>query len=246
MPKGSQRVLRLRHSANFQFAREYVLQRRRGFLFVLISLISLFVFAALTEAVLDGHTEQLDRYVLSVLRNPLDMNVPVGPAWLSRVLIDISTLGDITVLSMVTVAALGFLLLAKRYRYFLVLLLCIPSGALLMAVLKDLIQRQRPDVVPHLVSVTHASFPSGHSMISAIVYLTIGMLLLKVIERKRLKIYTFSCFALLTILIGLSRIYLGVHYPTDVLAGWLAGVAWAVFSYGIVTIVLRRFRRTLE
>lgn len=228
----------VRRIARLELNRAHDLVRRHAHaaILLLVSAISLFLFAELTEEVLERDTEAFDRAVLLSLRDPADVHSPIGPQWLTKVLIDISSLGDVTILTLVTVASLGFLLLARRYRYFVAVLLLVPSGTMIMLLLKTLIQRQRPDIVPHLVVVTRESFPSGHSMLAAIVYLTLGGLLVLAMRERRLKGYVLFCFAALTLAIGLSRIYLGVHYPTDVAAGWLAGIAWATFLSAVTGI----------
>jgi undecaprenyl-diphosphatase len=95
-------------------------------------------------------------------------------------------------------------------------------------VLKDAFARPRPQLVPHLSYVTSYSFPSGHSMLSAIVYLTLGTLLSRLVKPLKIKMYIIGIALLLTFLVGISRVYAGVHYPTDVLAGWAAGLTWAL------------------
>jgi undecaprenyl-diphosphatase len=105
------------------------------------------------------------------------------------------------------------------------------SGVIVTAVLKDMFQRPRPDLVPHSAYVFTTSFPSGHSMLSAVTYLTLGALIARSHERKRIKFYFLLAAALVTFLVGVSRVYLGVHWPTDVLAGWTAGAAWAMLSW---------------
>jgi undecaprenyl-diphosphatase len=102
--------------------------------------------------------------------------------------------------------------------------------------------RPRPDLVPHLSPVYTSSFPSGHSLIAAVVYLTLGSLLASVISRPMLKVYVLSVAMLLTTAVGLSRVYLGVHYPTDVLAGWLAGLVWALLCWLVARVLQRRGR----
>src|SRR5207302_4145258 len=119
------------------------------------------------------------------------------------------------------------------------LLVATLGGFLISGLLKNHYERPRPAVVPHLSYVYSSSFPSGHSMLSAVIYLTLGSLLARLAERRRLKIYCVAVAMLLTFLVGVSRVYLGVHYPTDVLAGWAAGLAWAVLCW-LVTRYLQR------
>ena len=93
--------------------------------------------------------------------------------------------------------------------------------------MKALFLRPRPQVVPQLRAVVETSFPSGHAMNSAIIYLTLAALLARLVQPRALKVYFLALAMLMTFLVGLSRVYLGVHYPTDVLAGWTVGLAWA-------------------
>ena len=101
------------------------------------------------------------------------------------------------------------------------------GGLVISSVLKDIIARDRPSIVPHLSYVSTSSFPSGHSMLAAVAYLTLGSLLARLVVERRVKIYILVVALLITGLVGVSRVYMGVHYPTDVLAGWSAGLAWA-------------------
>jgi len=185
------------------------------------------LFAELMEMV-QGETRAFDRAVLLAFRNPLDLANPIGPRWLEIVFRDITSLGGATVLTLMTIAVTGFLLIDGKRDAAVLVLASVAGGVLLSGILKLGVDRPRPDLVPHLVEEYTASFPSGHAMLSAVVYLTLGGLLSRVEGPRRIKIYVLSVSLILAFLIGLSRIYLGVHWPTDVLAGWCAGATWAV------------------
>ena len=139
-----------------------------------------------------------------------------------------------TVLTLMTAAVTGFLLVDGKRAAALFVLASVAGGAVLSTILKLAIARPRPDLVPHLVDVHTASFPSGHAMLSAVVYLTLGGLLSRVEGPRRMKIYVLSVAIILTILIGISRVY------TDVLAGWCAGAAWAMLCWRIALALQRR------
>jgi undecaprenyl-diphosphatase len=114
------------------------------------------------------------------------------------------------------------------------------SGLVLSLVLKNAFDRPRPSLVPHLSHVYTSSFPSGHSMLSAVVYLTLATLVASVVKRPLLKVYVLLLGMSLTLVVGISRVYLGVHYPTDVVAGWIAGLFWALTCSAIAHRMQRR------
>jgi undecaprenyl-diphosphatase len=201
---------------------------------------ALFVFASIAEEVSEGETLGFDRAVLVALREPGNLSEPLGPKWLEVSIADLTSLGGTAVLTTLVIIVSGFMFLGGRHHAALLVLAASIGGGLLSHVLKELFDRARPDVVVHLVGVSNASFPSGHAISSATVYLTLGALLARVQPNRRLKIYTGAVAAALTVMIGLSRIYLGVHYPTDVLAGWCIGAAWAMFCWLIVGWLQRR------
>lgn len=186
------------------------------------------VFAKIADEVVEGETHAFDQAVLRALRNPNDLADPIGPAWLELAMRDITSLGGFTVVILVTLAAIGYLVIDGKRAAALFVMVSIAGGTVLSEGLKHLFARPRPDLVAHLVEVQTASFPSGHAMLSAVIFLTLGALLARIQSRRRLKAYVISVAIVLTLMIGASRVYLGVHWPTDVLAGWCAGAAWAM------------------
>jgi undecaprenyl-diphosphatase len=196
-------------------------------------------FVEIADEVIEGETQDIDDRILMALRerdNPAD---PIGPPWLEELGRDMTALGGVLVLTTLTAAVLGFLLIQRKSHA--ALFLAVATGGALVAslVLKNSFDRPRPDVVPHLSDVMTSSFPSGHSMLSAAIYLTLGAMLARMSEQKRLKLYFLAIAMVLTSLVGLSRVYMGVHYPTDVLAGWTIGLAWAVLCW----LAARRLQR---
>ncbi len=157
--------------------------------------------------------------------------MPIGPPWLQEMGRDATALGGVGWLAFCTGVVAGYLWLDQRRRMMVFLLAAILGGLLVSGGLKQLFNRPRPDVVPHLSHVFTTSFPSGHSLLSAVVYLTLGSLLAASVSRRRLKAYFITVALLLTFFVGISRVYLGVHYPTDVLAGWMAGLIWALMCW---------------
>nr|WP_211113743.1 phosphatase PAP2 family protein [Azospirillum picis] len=199
-----------------------------------------FAFVELAGEVMEGETTAFDRWLLLALRDPLNPEQAGGPWWLARVARDITSLGSTTIVTLVTIAALGFLLLLRKRAAALLVLASVGGGGTLSTVLKSLFDRARPDLVPHGDQVISASFPSGHAMLSAIVYLTLGALLTQFVQGRRTKAYLLIWAMMLTLLVGSTRVYLGVHWPTDVLAGWCVGAAWAALCWVIAEWLQRR------
>lgn len=199
-----------------------------GGLLLVILLLGAF---ALTAEVLEGDTQAFDERVLRALRRAGNPAAPIGPDWLESAALDITALGGAPVLVLAIAAIVGFLLLQGLTRTALFVLAASAGGWALNSLLKVLFARPRPEVVPHLREVMTLSFPSGHAMTSAAVYLTLGALLMRVSARPATKIYCMTVAILATALIGVTRVYLGVHYPTDVLAGWMIGFAWAILCW---------------
>lgn len=175
-----------------------------------------------------GSQFSFDRAIVLAMREPGAMSVPEGPTWLKQVMIDITALGGETVLTLIVALTIGYLLI---YRHWLTAALVFGgtvSGSIAVALTKALVGRQRPNLIDHLVEVGSASFPSGHSANSAIIYLTIALVLLQIVERRVARRYLFGVAVALVTAIGCSRVYLGVHWPSDVLAGWAFGSLWAL------------------
>jgi undecaprenyl-diphosphatase len=195
----------------------------------LIACAALFLLAKLGSEVIEGETLAFDRAIMTALRQPHDLSMPIGPRWLTLVIRDFTALGGVAVLTLLTVVTAGYLVVARKAHSAVFLIAATVSGSLLSTLLKGLFQRPRPDIVAHLVDVSTTSFPSGHAMNSAIVYLTLGGLLARTHHDRRIRIYILTVAILLTLIIGCSRVFLGVHWPTDVLAGWTIGAIWALF-----------------
>jgi undecaprenyl-diphosphatase len=188
----------------------------------------LWLFIEIAEEVVEGETGEIDTAILMVFRSPEDPTQPFGPGWLREFVRDISGLGSPGVLGLLVAATFIFLFLSKKRRTALFVLLATLGGGLVSILLKEGFGRPRPDLFPHSTLVYSTSFPSGHAMLSAVVYLTLGALIATLIPSRWLKIYVMAIAATLSILIGVSRVCLGVHWPSDVLAGWAAGAAWAL------------------
>ena len=200
---------------------------------------SLWGFIEIAEEVFEGDTQAFDRWVVRALRDPINSADPIGPPWVEEMARDATTLGGFAWIAFSTVVIAVYLWLDGKTHMAAFIVAATTSGAVVSTLLKSLFDRPRPDLVTHLSHVYTSSFPSGHSMIAAVVYLTLGSLLASVIAKLELKIYVLAVAVLLTVAVGLSRIYLGVHYPTDVLAGWLAGLVWALLCW----LVARRLQR---
>lgn len=201
---------------------------------------ALLAFAQLASEVGEGETHGFDRVVLLALRVPGDASQAIGPHWLPGAMLDLTSLGSVPVLTLVTLAALGFLLVSRRHATALLVAAAVAGGGLLSMALKLLFARPRPDLVAHLAQVHSLSFPSGHALSSAATYLTLAALLARTQKSRAVRAYLMTTALTLVLVVGLTRVYLGVHWPTDVLAGWTLGAAWAALCWTVAGLLQRR------
>ncbi len=201
---------------------------------------ALWAFGALAAEMLEGDLHAFDEGVLLALREPGDLNNPIGGTELETAMRDLTALGGITVQVLLAVFVFTFLLLRGRKGSAALLAAAVIGGQLLSHFFKGFFDRPRPDLVPHGVDVATASFPSGHSMMAAVTYLTLAVLLARVEDRVRLRVFFILVAAVLAGLVGGSRVYLGVHWPSDVLAGWTLGAAWALAVSLVARLLAKR------
>lgn len=181
-----------------------------------------------------------DTQILLAFRHAEQPDSPIGPPWLEGAVRDITALGSTVVLVLITTATIVYLLLIRRPATALFMFAAVASGQALSSLLKLEVDRPRPDLVSHLVTETSLSFPSGHAMLSAVTYLTLGSLAARFLPDRRTKVFVLGLAVLVTVLVGASRVYLGVHWPSDVLAGWCAGFAWAMLCWLAARLLQRR------
>lgn len=194
---------------------------------LLLAASGLALFLWVAEEVDEGEHIVIDRAILTAFREPGNPAELIGPPWTETMGRDFSALGGFTVLGLLTVAIAAYLWMTDRKTSALYIGAAVVTGVVFAILLKAGFDRSRPEVVPHATLTDLSSFPSGHSMLSAVTYLTLGLLVIRDEERKPVRILIMGCSVLLTLAVGISRIYLGVHWPTDVLAGWAVGLAWA-------------------
>jgi len=196
-------------------------------------------FGLLASEVAEGDTKHFDMAVLMAFRTPGHRADLLGPPWVEEMVRDVTALGSYTFILIVVAASVGYLLLVHKYALAFVVTVAELGGMLLSNLLKTAFDRPRPDI-EHAARVFTASFPSGHATLSAVTFLTLGALLTRTNADDRVKLYFMAVAVFLTIIVGTSRVYLGVHYPSDALAGWCIGSAWAVLCWAGVLWLQRR------
>lgn len=178
-----------------------------------------------------GVGQELDRALLLMLRDPLNTSDALGPAWFEEAAGEVTALGSYTVIGMAAVIALACLLFLRQRFAALFLAVTLIGGSLVSTLTKQFFDRPRPDVVDHMDQIFTASFPSGHAMVSMLAWMTLAVITIRFVPRHGLRVFILWAALVLALLIGVSRVYLGVHWPSDVIAGWCLGLAWASLAW---------------
>lgn len=228
----------LKRIFNHRYA--FALREVGPFLALFVVVTGVWAFVEIADEVREGEIQHFDDWAIRSLRSKENPAEPVGPGWLHEVGRDITALGGHAILSLMVLGVVLYLWMQKAYHALWLVLISTVGGMLLTGGLKRLFSRPRPDVVEHLTQVYTSSFPSGHSMLSAAIYLTLGVLLARLVKELRIKAFFIIVAIFLTFIVGLSRVYMGVHYPTDVMAGWSAGLAWALLCWLVAAYLQRR------
>lgn len=210
---------------------------------LMIAAFGALTFADLAEDMREPDAQQFDQHVLQLMRPYAeDPSRPWGPWWLKEAASDITSLGGISVLGLFALIVVVFLVIQRKYLSALLLPLALGGGVLLSEGLKSVFERERPPAAYQAVETLNASFPSGHALLSAVFYLSLGVMLTRAFPQRRFKIYVLGVAILITLLIGATRIYLGAHWASDVFAGWSVGAAWAMVLWLVAYALERRQR----
>lgn len=194
-------------------------------------------FLEIAEEVAEGETHAVDRSIVLLFRTPGDLNDPIGSRNVEEAVRDVTALGGTTVVTLVTILAILAFVFQKRFRHALVMGAAVLLATLSSDIIKAVLDRPRPDLVPHGAYVYSASFPSGHSTLATTTYLTLAMLVASLEPHRSTKALAYGVAAVVLVGVGVSRVYLGVHWPSDVLAGWCLGSAWALVAWAALRLI---------
>lgn len=201
----------------------------------LIAVVTLWLATGLAALALGEPISELEQRMIQTVRDPTDPERMRGPRGLEEAMRDFTALGGYAVLGTTMLGFAVVLILHPAFgNVWFFLMTCLPAYGVGM-LLKMLVNRSRPAIVPHLSHVGSSSFPSVHSMMSAVTYLTIGLMLSQHVDSRSLRRHLFILPLCLTLLVGVSRVCMGVHYPTDILAGWSAGLLWTYLVFRLGT-----------
>lgn len=210
---------------------------------LLVAAVGVMTFVEVADDMTEADGQALDHQILAMLRPYADdPGRPWGPWWLEEAAADITSLGGISVLGLFALIVVLFLLSQRKWLSSLLLTLGLVGGVLLSEGLKAVFERERPPAVAQAVETINASFPSGHALLATVFYLSIGVMLTRAFPRRRFKIFVLGVAIVLALLVGLTRVYLGAHWASDVFAGWAVGAAWAMALW-LVAYAVERFQR---
>lgn len=190
-------------------------------------------FALIVYLVLTGRSAGFDAAGLRLWRTGIDLQ-PRGSPWLTEAVRDYTALGGVLLRHIVAIGALVALLFLRLRREAVLLMLTIVGGWVVNSGIKTLVGRPRPEIVSHLTEAGGLSFPSGHSFNSAVVYIAIALAFAAISPRQSVRLTVIGIAMALTLLVSLSRVWLGVHYPSDAIAGWLGGAGWAFLASALL------------
>ena len=215
-----------------------------GLLFVIA--LGTWGFMSIADEVIEGDSHEIDERILLSMRTAGDPTDPIGPSWFEEMARDVTALGSVAALMIFTATMAGYLYFAKQPWIALFVLVAVLSGTAVSTVMKSGFDRPRPELVPHETRIYTKSFPSGHSAMSSLVYLTLGAVMARAERSRKTRAFLLTVPVFLLLIVGISRVYLGVHWPTDVLAGWAFGVSWAAVSWFVFRLLERRYHLPIE
>ncbi|MBA3999675.1 phosphatase PAP2 family protein [Brevundimonas sp.] len=207
-----------------------------------VGAVGVLTFIEIADDMTEADGRAFDAMVLRALRPHADPGHAWGPWWLEEAMADVTSLGGISVLGLFAVAVIGFLVIQRKRLSALMLVIGLAGGVALSEGFKGIFERERPPAEYQAVDTLNASFPSGHALLSTVFYLTVGVMLARVLPGNRLKVWVMAMALIIAMLVGLSRVYLGAHWATDVFAGWSLGAAWAMALW-LAAHLIERFQR---
>ena len=208
---------------------------------LLIIALGVMTFVEVADDMTEADGQMFDQAVLHWLQPVAGQ--PRGPWWLQEAAADLTSLGGISVLTLFAVIAFSFLLIQRKRLSALLLVVGLAGGVALSEGLKALFERARPPAAYQAVETLNASFPSGHALLSTVFYLSVAVMMTRAFPKRRLKAYVLGVGMVFALMVGLTRVYLGAHWASDVLAGWSVGAAWAMALWLVSYAVERRQKR---
>lgn len=225
--------------ANIGRVRDFVVAEYAVLIAIGLASALAFAFFEVADEVSEQETHELDTAILEMFRTPGDPSQMIGSFWFQEAVRDITALGSMSVLALIVASVVIYLCITHQARAGLLVAGSVTGGWVLSTLLKNVFDRPRPEYSA-IAEALSASFPSGHAMLSAVTYLTLGALLARLSDRWRVKIFFYAVAVVLTVLVGISRVVLGVHFPSDVIAGWALGAAWALGATALASVLRRR------